>query len=68
MTTAFGLTAKALSIQVPPRVLKWGLVNTLNRSPRTGKRSLKFSRLCLENPDPLEQAFKEIVPARYAHS
>jgi 2-polyprenyl-3-methyl-5-hydroxy-6-metoxy-1,4-benzoquinol methylase len=52
MTTAFGLIAKTLSGQVPPRVLLWGLLNTFNRSLRTGNRRFEFERLYLESPDP----------------
>jgi 2-polyprenyl-3-methyl-5-hydroxy-6-metoxy-1,4-benzoquinol methylase len=52
MTTAFGLIAKTLSGQVPPRVLVWGLLNTLNRSFRTGNRRFEFERLYLEHTDP----------------
>jgi 2-polyprenyl-3-methyl-5-hydroxy-6-metoxy-1,4-benzoquinol methylase len=52
MTTAFKLIAKTLSGQVPPRVLVWGLLNTLNRSFRTGNRRFEFERLYLESPDP----------------
>ena len=52
MTTAFKLIAKTLSGQVPPRVLVWGLLNTLNRSFGTGNRRFEFERLYLENPDP----------------
>jgi ubiquinone/menaquinone biosynthesis C-methylase UbiE len=52
MTTAFGLIAKTLSGQVPPRVLVWGLLNTLNRSLRTGNRRFEFERLYLEHADP----------------
>jgi len=52
MTTAFGLIAKTFSLKVPPRVLIWGLLNTLNRSLRTGNRRFEFERLYLENPDP----------------
>jgi 2-polyprenyl-3-methyl-5-hydroxy-6-metoxy-1,4-benzoquinol methylase len=52
MTTAFRLITKALSFQLPPRVLLWGLLNTLNRSFRTGNRRFEFERLYLENPDP----------------
>jgi 2-polyprenyl-3-methyl-5-hydroxy-6-metoxy-1,4-benzoquinol methylase len=52
MTTAFGLIAKTLSGQVPPKVLLWGVLNTLNRSLRTGNRRFEFERLYLESPDP----------------
>jgi len=52
MTTAFKLIAKTLSGQVPPKVLLWGLLNTLNRSLRTGNRRFEFERLYLESPDP----------------
>jgi len=52
MTSAFGLIAKTLSGQVPPKVLLWGLLNTLNRSLRTGNRRFEFERLYLESPDP----------------
>jgi cyclopropane fatty-acyl-phospholipid synthase-like methyltransferase len=52
MTTAFKLIAKTLSGQVPPRVLVWGLLNTLNRSFGTGNRRFEFERLYLESPDP----------------
>jgi 2-polyprenyl-3-methyl-5-hydroxy-6-metoxy-1,4-benzoquinol methylase len=52
MTTAFKLIAKTLSGHVPPRVLVWGLLNTLNRSLGTGNRRFEFERLYLENPDP----------------
>ena len=52
MTTAFKLIAKTLSGQVPPRVLVWGLLNTLNRSFGTGNRRFEFERLYVENPDP----------------
>jgi 2-polyprenyl-3-methyl-5-hydroxy-6-metoxy-1,4-benzoquinol methylase len=52
MLRRFRLIAKALSFQVPPKVLIWGLLNTLNRSFRTGNRRFEFERLYLENPDP----------------
>lgn len=52
MTTAFKLIAKALSGKVPPRVLVWGLLNTVNRSLGTGNRRYEFERLYLESPDP----------------
>jgi 2-polyprenyl-3-methyl-5-hydroxy-6-metoxy-1,4-benzoquinol methylase len=52
MTTAFGVITKALSFQLPPRVMLWGLLNTLNRWFRTGNRRFEFERLYLENPDP----------------
>jgi 2-polyprenyl-3-methyl-5-hydroxy-6-metoxy-1,4-benzoquinol methylase len=52
MTTAFKLIAKTLSGLVPPRVLVWGLLNTLNRSFGTGNRRFEFERLYLESPDP----------------
>jgi 2-polyprenyl-3-methyl-5-hydroxy-6-metoxy-1,4-benzoquinol methylase len=52
MTTAFKLIAKTLAGQVPPRVLAWGLLNTLNRSFGTGNRRFEFERLYLENSDP----------------
>jgi 2-polyprenyl-3-methyl-5-hydroxy-6-metoxy-1,4-benzoquinol methylase len=52
MTTAFKLIAKTLSGQVSPRVLVWGLLNTLNRSFGTGNRRFEFERLYLESPDP----------------
>jgi cyclopropane fatty-acyl-phospholipid synthase-like methyltransferase len=52
MTTAFKLIAKTLSGHVPPRVLVWGLLNTLNRYLGTGNRRFEFERLYLENPDP----------------
>jgi 2-polyprenyl-3-methyl-5-hydroxy-6-metoxy-1,4-benzoquinol methylase len=52
MTTAFKLIAKTLSGKVPPRVLVWGLLNTLNRSFGTGNRRFEFERLYLERPDP----------------
>lgn len=52
MTTAFKLIAKTLSGLVPPRVLVWGLLNTLNRSLGTGNRRFEFERLYLESPDP----------------
>lgn len=52
MTTAFKLIGKALSGKVPPRVLVWGLLNTVNRSLGTGNRRYEFERLYLESPDP----------------
>ena len=52
MTTAFKLIGKALSGKVPPRVLVWGLLNTVNRSLGTGNRRFEFERLYLEIPDP----------------
>jgi SAM-dependent methyltransferase len=52
MTTAFELIAKTLSGRVPPRVLVWGFLNTLNRSLKTGNRRFEFERLYLEHPDP----------------
>src|SRR6267142_4060167 len=52
MTTAFKLIAKTLSFKVPPRVLVWGFLNTVNRSLGTGNRRFEFERLYLENPDP----------------
>lgn len=52
MTTAFKLIGKALSGKVPPRVLVWGLLNTVNRSLGTGNRRFEFERLYLESPDP----------------
>ena len=52
MTTAFKLIGKALSGKVSPRVLVWGLLNTVNRSLGTGNRRFEFERLYLESPDP----------------
>jgi len=52
MTHAFRLVAKALSLQVPPRALIWGLMNKLNYVFRTGNRRFEFERLYLESPDP----------------
>jgi cyclopropane fatty-acyl-phospholipid synthase-like methyltransferase len=52
MTTAFKLIGKALSGKVPPRVLVWGLLNTVNRSLGTGNRRFEFERLYLESSDP----------------
>lgn len=52
MLPRFRLIAKALSFQVPPKLLIWGLLNTLNRSFRTGNWRFEFERLYLENPDP----------------
>src|SRR6266436_5956439 len=52
MTTAFKLIGRTLSFKVPGRVLIWGLLNTINRSLRTGNRRFEFERLYLENPDP----------------
>jgi 2-polyprenyl-3-methyl-5-hydroxy-6-metoxy-1,4-benzoquinol methylase len=52
MTTVFKLIGKALSGKVPPRVLVWGLLNTVNRSLGTGNRRYEFERLYLESPDP----------------
>ncbi len=52
MTTAFKLIVKTLSGKVPPRVLVWGLLNTVNRSLGTGNRRYEFERLYLESPDP----------------
>ena len=52
MTTAFKLIGKALSGKVPPRVLVWGLLNTVNRSLGTGNRRYEFERLYLESSDP----------------
>ena len=46
------LISKALSFQIPPRILIWGFLNTLNRSFTTGNRRFEFERLYLENPDP----------------
>ncbi len=54
MTTAFGLIAKVLARQVPPRALLFGLLNKLNFLARTGNRRFEFERLYLENPDPWE--------------
>ena len=52
MTHAFRLVAKALSLQVPPRALIWGLMNKINYVFRTGNRRFEFERLYLESPDP----------------
>ncbi len=52
MTHAFRLVAKALSLQVPPRALIWGLMNKLNYVFKTGNRRFEFERLYLESPDP----------------
>ena len=46
------LIVKVLSFQIPPKILIWGFLNTLNRSFTTGNRRFEFERLYLENPDP----------------
>src|SRR6267378_6347989 len=65
MTTAFGLIAKTITFQVPPRVLIWGLLNRLNRSLRTGNRRFEFERLYLENPDPWNYHSSEYERRKY---
>jgi protein-L-isoaspartate O-methyltransferase len=67
MTTAFKLIAKTLSGQVPPRVLVWGLLNTLNRSLGTGNRRFEFERLYLESPDPWNYNSSVYECQKYAH-
>lgn len=65
MTTAFKLIGKALSGKVPPRVLVWGLLNTVNRSLGTGNRRYEFERLYLESPDPWNYQSSEYELRKY---
>src|ERR1700693_2339197 len=65
MTTAFKLIAKTLSFKVPPRVLVWGFLNTINRSLGTGNRRFEFERLYLENPDPWNYHSSEYEHQKY---
>lgn len=65
MTTAFKLIAKTLSFKVPPRVLMWGLLNTINRSLGTGNRRFEFERLYLESPDPWNYHASEYEHQKY---
>src|SRR5882762_1025099 len=65
MTTAFKLIAKTLSFKVPPRVLVWGFLNTINRSLGTGNRRFEFERLYLENPDPWNYRSSEYERRKY---
>lgn len=51
MTRAFDLIAKALSCQVPPRVLIYGLLNKLNYWAKTENRRFDFERMYLEHGD-----------------
>jgi 2-polyprenyl-3-methyl-5-hydroxy-6-metoxy-1,4-benzoquinol methylase len=67
MTTAFDLIAKALSGRVPPRVLVWGFLNTLNRSLKTGNRRFEFERLYLEHPDPWSYLTSGYERQKYEH-
>jgi 2-polyprenyl-3-methyl-5-hydroxy-6-metoxy-1,4-benzoquinol methylase len=68
MTTAFGLVAKVLSFRVPPRALVWGLLNTINRSLRTGNRRFEFERLYLEHPDPWSYKTSAYELGKYRHA
>ncbi len=65
MTTAFKLIGKALTGKVPPRVLVWGLLNTVNRSLGTGNRRYEFERLYLESPDPWNYQTSEYEQSKY---
>jgi protein-L-isoaspartate O-methyltransferase len=67
MTTAFKLIGKALSGKVPPRVLVWGLLNTVNRSLGTGNRRFEFERLYLETPDPWNYQTSEYERRKYEY-
>jgi 2-polyprenyl-3-methyl-5-hydroxy-6-metoxy-1,4-benzoquinol methylase len=67
MTTAFKLIGKALSGKVPPRVLVWGLLNTVNRSLGTGNRRYEFERLYLETPDPWNYQSSEYERRKYEY-
>ena len=67
MTTAFKLIGKALSGQVPPRVLVWGFLNTVNRSLGTGNRRFEFERLYLETPDPWNYQSSDYERRKYEH-
>lgn len=67
MTTAFKLIGKALSGKVPPRVLVWGLLNTVNRSLGTGNRRFEFERLYLETPDPWNYQSSEYERGKYEY-
>lgn len=52
MTTAFGLIAKVLRLQVPARVILFGLLNKYNYFTKSGNRRYEFERLYLEEKDP----------------
>lgn len=65
MTTAFSLVRKALRREVPPRVLIWGLLNTLNRNLKTGNRRFEFERLYLEHADPWSYKTDEYEGDKY---
>jgi 2-polyprenyl-3-methyl-5-hydroxy-6-metoxy-1,4-benzoquinol methylase len=67
MTLAFRLVAKALSLQVPPRALIWGLMNKLNYVFRTGNRRFEFERLYLESPDPWDYHSSTYERDKYEH-
>jgi 2-polyprenyl-3-methyl-5-hydroxy-6-metoxy-1,4-benzoquinol methylase len=51
MTSAFRLIAKAISFQVPPRALVYGLLNKFNYHLRTGNRRFEFERAYVDKPD-----------------
>ena len=68
MLEKFRLIAKVLSFQVPPKILVWGLLNTLNRSLRTGNRRFEFERLYLENPDPWNYRSSPYERQKYART
>ncbi|MFZ0607749.1 MAG: SAM-dependent methyltransferase [Xanthobacteraceae bacterium] len=65
MTTAFSLIHKALSREVPSRAVLWGLLNTINRSLKTGNRRFEFERLYLENSDPWNYETSEYERDKY---
>ena len=67
MTTAFKLIGKALSGRVPPRVLVWGLLNSVNRSLGTGNRRFEFERLYLESPDPWNYQSSDYERRKYEY-
>lgn len=65
MTTAFNLLHKVLAGEVRPRVLVWGLLNTVNRNFGTGNRRFEFERLYLEHPDPWNYRTTEYEHEKY---
>lgn len=66
MTTAFKLIAKAVSLQVPPRILFFGLMNKLNYLLKTGNRRFEFERLYLEEFDPWRYHTSSYEREKYA--
>jgi 2-polyprenyl-3-methyl-5-hydroxy-6-metoxy-1,4-benzoquinol methylase len=66
MTTAFKLIAKAVRLQVPPRVVFFGLMNKLNYLFKTHNRRFEFERLYLETFDPWDYHTSPYERAKYA--